>query len=481
MEGLKGNYDVVVCGTGLTETLVSGALCQAGKHLVHFDKYDYGGCRISKGLNDFINWVTENGEIIVNKCEEKLGTPIRNAAYAFDLMPMTMYSHDDLIQVLIDTKNFECVYLYLIDGLYYRTKDSFHSIPCSKSSIFQDKSIPMRQKRAVMKFISYFFPEAEFGHLTDTEEIQRKVEEFNDKPFKDLLTDLGFNEDLNGAFEYFIALAPKPLLTKEAVPRIRYFCKSFGIYGASSLLGSAYGSSELPQLFARHTAVYGGIYVLHHYPETVKAVNDSIELEVNEIGKITTSILITSPIYLPSTGKTKLIAYREVLLLTSPMFEQYHSVAVIPPNVMGNEKPVYIHQFDSSMKYCEKGQYIIHVSAMCEIRNIVDELLKELPEDSIVLRTSFVLTEPVAEVDGNGIYVVPSPSLDELVFGTNYFLSQAKEIMKRIDPTIPFYPKPTEVEVFIDEEEPAKEEKKEETKEEKKEEKEENEEEKKEE
>ena len=474
MNELKGNYDAVICGTGLTESLVSGCLSQAGKHVIHFDREEYGGCRVTKGINDFINWVGKNGEILVDNTEEKLKKPVRNSLYSIDLMPMTVFSRDDLIRVLINSNNFECVYLSLIDGMYYRKDCGFHSIPASKSAIFQDKTIPLKQKRAVMKFISYFFPQAEFGHLNDTENTKQLVKEYEEKPFSELLKKMGFDDDLVNAFEYFVALAPSDILTKEAVPRINEFCNSVGVYGISPLLAFNYGSSEAPQIFSRYSAVYGGTFVLRHVPENV-TLNDEnkFEMDVNEIGHIVSPLFIASPDNLIPTDETKLIAHREVLILSKSLVEGKGCfVGVIPPNMFDNEKPVYVHQFDSTLKYCDKDQYLVHFSSMCEIRNVVNSILEKLPEDSIILRAAFDIKEPIPK-PVKGTYVVPSPNIDELSFGTNYFLKQAKEIMNSIDPSISFYPKPTEVEILVDDEpkEGKKEEKKEEIKEEVKEEK----------
>lgn len=516
MEELKGTYDLIIAGTGLTESLVSGCCAEAGKKLINFDKStEYGGFLKTKGIHDFVKWANANGKIYTNNIERKLTSKVRNGAYAIDLFPIIVYSRDRIIEVLTNTKNFESLYVYLIDGLYFRTHDTFRVIPSSKSLIFTDSNLSLRQKRNVTKFISYFIPAEEYGHTIDTSDIQAKVESFKDKPFKDLLKSLHFDDDLSGAFEYFVASASKPLLTSEAVPRFRSFLSSFGRWGPTPFVEFAYGASESPQVFSRHSAVFGGIFVLDHYPQKVERdeENDELILTVDEIGEIRTKHLIASPEHLEGTGEQKLIANREVLILDRKMIDSDRSIAVISPGVYGNTHPIYIMQFDSVLKTCMDDQYVIHISSMGEIHDTVLKLLEEVraaslkekeekkaaakekgeaetnqttaeetdqnneqkdetenktedkkdeeqhetqpeiddPDDFIILHASFTLTENVPK-PVKGVIPVISPSLDEVAMGTNYFVDAASDIVKEIFPDIAFYPKPTEVEIVIEDE-----------------------------
>ena len=49
-----------------------------------------------------------------------------------------------------------------------------------------------------------------------------------------------------------------------------------------------------------------------------------------------------------------------------------------------------------------------------------------------------------------GVIPVVSPSLDEVAMGTDFFVDNAVRIMKDVFPDVEFYPKPTEVEISID-------------------------------
>ena len=448
---LQGDYDLIIAGTGLTECLVSGCFSQSGKKLLHFERSsEYGGFLKTKGIKDFIKWSKENGELIIDRIEEKLGSEVRNGAYCIDLFPLIYFSRDKIIDVLVNSNGFESVNAFLIDGLYYRSKEGFRQIPTSKSSIFSDKSLPLRQKRAVMKFVSYFLPPEEYGHAIDFEDIKAKVEEYNDKPFKELMDSLSFGDDLAGAFEYFVANASEPLITKVAVERIKKFLSSFGRWGPTPFITFSYGASEVPQALSRFSSVHGGLFILNHYPKQIERDENGLVLTVDDIGTIKTKALVASPEHIESTGEEKFIANREVLLLSKKLLDCERSIAVIAPGVLGNEKPVYIYQFDGTLRCCQENEYLVHLSSTGELRSVCDKLAEEIGDENIIFRTAFSLKENVPKKH-ECVYLVPSPSLNELSMGSNYFVDAAIEIVKQINPDIEFYPKPTEVEIVVEE------------------------------
>lgn len=454
---LAGTYDVVICGTGPTESLLSGCLAQAGKKILHLDSQcEYGGCRKTFGLRDLMEWAQTNGEVIVDKVVEKLGENYRNGAYCLDLMPLTIFAYDQLIQIVVDSGNADAINIQLMDGLYFRGQSGFRKIPSSKANIFTDKDIPNRQKRAVMKFIAYFFPELQYGHVIPTSDIETKVNEFIDKPFSDLLNAIGLDGELNSAFEYFVAHASSPILTKEAVPRIREFCKSIGRYGETPLLAFLYGASDFPQIYCRHSAVYGGTFVLNHKPENLQETDDGFTMDVKDIGTITAKCVISAiDQLLPETSEKKTIAKREIILTTKSLFEKNRSIAVIPPGMMDTEKPVYVFQFDYSLRTCQEDQYVIHLVSMSDVRKIGDQLVSEIGEEEVIARVSFDVTEKVGELP-NKVIGISSPSAADLIIGTNFFLQQSTDLLevikKLFGEDFPFYPAPTEVEIPIEEE-----------------------------
>ena len=455
MEDLAHNYDVVVIGTGPSEALVSGALAEAKKTLINFDKNgEYGGCRRTFNIRDFKEFIPKiGGEIIVDRVEEVLGKEFRASIYNIDLMPMVFYANDDLIQVLIDSQSSDAVRITTIDGLYFPGQGQFRNIPCSKQSIFTDKSLGLPQKRAAMNFITAFLPEEQYGHITKHQPTVDLINEYMEKPFSELLKAAKFDQDLSLAFEYFVACATEPILTKDAIPKIKTFIESIGRYCATPFITFIYGAADVPQVFDRHSAVYGGIFVLKHTPESIEKKEDgTFVLKVPQIGEVTTKTLIIGgdQVEYPEGTPKRVLANREVILCKESLVPASRSIIVIPPGRYNNDKPVWIFQFDSSTQMCGNGEYLYHFVSQGDVKSTADRLLELNPSiaESVILRAAFQLSEPEPSPI-EGAYFLQSPSASDFIVGSNYFVNQAKETVKKISEDIPFYPPPKEVEIDV--------------------------------
>ena len=455
MEDLARDYEAVVIGTGPSEALVSGALAEARKTLINFDKNkEYGGCRRTFNIRDFKEFVTsKGGEIIVDRIEEVLGTNFRASIYNIDLMPMIIYANDDLIQVLIDSQSSDAVKITTISGLYFPGQGQFRSIPCSKQAIFTDKTLGLPQKRAAMNFITAFLPEEQYGHITKHQPTVDLINEYMEKPFSELLKAAKFDEDLSLAFEYFAACATEPILTKNAIPKIKVFIESIGRYCATPFVTFVFGAADVPQVFDRHSAVYGGIFVLNHTPESIEKKEDgTFVLKVPQIGEVTTKNLIIGgdQVEYPEGTPKRIIANREVIICKEQLVPSSNSIIVVPPGRYNNDKPVWIVQFDSSTQVCGNGEYLYHFISQGDVKSTVDRLLELNPElaESVFLRAAFQLSEPEGSPIDGALFL-ESPKASDLIVGSNFFVNQAKETLKKISEDIPFYPPPKEVEVEV--------------------------------
>jgi RAB protein geranylgeranyltransferase component A len=222
------------------------------------------------------------------------------------------------------------------------------------------------------------------------------------------------------------------------------------VQNPTPILVNQYGGADLPQAFVQIASFSNAVFVLNHFPTSITRTNELIELEIQDIGKLTAKFLIAEPTVLPHAGD-RLLCQREVILSNAPLVPEGRSIATIAPGVMENSNPIWIVQFDSGVAVCEKGYFIIHFLSMGDLTTVVDRLTAELPENSIVLRTSFSLREVVPLPQEEGIFAIQSPSLDDLFVGTQYFVDQAKQIIHELAPDAEFFPPDTEVDIFVEE------------------------------
>lgn len=108
---MDDTYDVVVCGTGLVECILSGLLSQEGKKVLHIDRNPfYGGEGASLNLTNL--WKIFRPDA---KVPEYLG---QNRDWNIDLIPKFIMSNGKLVKILLKTRVSKYLEWKSIDGTY---------------------------------------------------------------------------------------------------------------------------------------------------------------------------------------------------------------------------------------------------------------------------------------------------------------------------------------------------------------------------
>uniref|UniRef100_A0A158P7V7 Rab proteins geranylgeranyltransferase component A n=1 Tax=Angiostrongylus cantonensis TaxID=6313 RepID=A0A158P7V7_ANGCA len=210
-ESLPDSVDVVVLGTGLTESIVAAACSRTGLSVLHLDRNKfYGGDWASFNLTTIADWVEEQQKNLVdevdvskyhNKLEDgeslmALGTrkTVRNVEqqwlpaseslmttdkgdnteqktirevmetewrrFSIDLVPKVLLARGSMVQTLCDSEvakyaEFKCVDRFLCLRDENEPKLSYSRVPCNKGDIFQDDTLSMVDKRRLMKFMTF--------------------------------------------------------------------------------------------------------------------------------------------------------------------------------------------------------------------------------------------------------------------------------------------------------------------------------------
>ncbi|KAK5004230.1 hypothetical protein LTR28_009197 [Elasticomyces elasticus] len=151
-------------------------------------------------------------------------------------------------------------------------------------------------------------------------------------------------------------------------------------YGKSPYIYPLYGLGELPQGFARLSAIYGGTYMLNTTVDEVmyeggKAVG--IKATMKERGdegegmKFETRAkkILADPSYFP--GKVQVVGHllRAICILNHPIDKTDNSDSlqlIIPQSQVGRKNDIYIAMVSSAHNVCPKGYYIAIVSTIAE-------------------------------------------------------------------------------------------------------------------
>lgn len=169
-------------------------------------------------------------------------------------------------------------------------------------------------------------------------------------------------------------------MAKDCVERIRLYVNSMARYGKSPYIYPLYGLGELPQGFARLSAIYGGTYMLNTNVDEVKYENgkvSGIRATMKERGeegdgmKFETkcSKILADPSYFPDKAKVVGHLIKAICILNHPIDKTDNSDSVqliLPQSQVGRKHDIYIAMVSGAHNVCPKGYYIAIVSTIAE-------------------------------------------------------------------------------------------------------------------
>ncbi|TFY66874.1 hypothetical protein EVG20_g4210 [Dentipellis fragilis] len=313
----EGNFDVVVLGTGLTESITAAALSKAGFKVAHLDVNPYyGGDEASLTVDELAQWADRRSSEPTDKADylssqrqrftsisHSETVPDHARHYSVSLMPSLIPSVGPLISSLVASGVSRYGGFRLLErvGIYDREK-GIKSVPGSKEDVFKSKEMSLVNKRRLMRFLMFAS-----GDFEDKPELQGH----QDTPFIEYLrTVFSLDQQVSEAITYALAFCTLPTdSTLPALKRLRDYLRSTGRYGASPfLIGHYGGSGEIAQGFCRVAAVNGGVYILDHKVRSITPPTDATSgtpsskyvIELDDFPEpFTADIILSSPDHLP--------------------------------------------------------------------------------------------------------------------------------------------------------------------------------------
>lgn len=283
--------DVLICGTGLAESILAAALAWQGTSVLHIDAHNVYGdsnmCLSSKDLTNWIQTVANGSEPTGMNAQFYVSAPgntsTRAKRFLFDLSPHLMFVKSDMLDLLIKSRVAKYLDFKGLSQFHTYESDSFEKVTGNKEAIFTDQSLNVRTKRKLMKFIKFVLEwqidETEFKHMLSNIAIDKFLEtefELEHPQIVELVIAIGLCDHLEVSASY-------------ALPRIRRYLLSLDVYGSFPAMYSMYGSAgELAQGFCRSAAVAGATYKLGvqlvHWDEqsNIATLSDGSKVQVTE-------------------------------------------------------------------------------------------------------------------------------------------------------------------------------------------------------
>ncbi|KAL7254929.1 hypothetical protein ACSBR1_009146 [Camellia fascicularis] len=358
-------YDVVVLGTGLKECILSGLLSVDGLKVLHMDRNDYyGGESTSLNLNQLWKRFRSN-----DTPPEQLGS---SRDYNVDMIPKFMMANGALVRVLIHTDVTKYLNFKAVDGSFVYNKGKIHKVPATDVEALKSPLMGLFEKRRARKFFIY---------VQDYEENDPKSHEgldLNKVTAKDVISKYGLDDNTVDFIGHALALhiddsyLDQPAM--DFVKRVKLYAESLARFqGGSPYIYPLYGLGELPQAFARLSAVYGGTYMLNkpeckvEFDADGKAFGVTSEGETAKCKKV-----VCDPSYLSDKVKKVGKVARAICIMSHPIPNTHdaHSVQIIlPQKQLGRKSDMYLFCCSYSHNVAPKGKFIAFVTTEAETDN----------------------------------------------------------------------------------------------------------------
>lgn len=357
-------YDAIVLGTGLKECILSGMLSVSGKKVLHIDRNKYYGGE-SASITPLEDLFSRFG---VELPEGKYG---RGRDWNVDLIPKFLMANGMLVKLLIHTGVTRYLEFKSVEGSYVYKGGKISKVPVDQKEALASDLMGMFEKRRFRNFLIYAqdFVQDDPKTWKDFDPINKTMQELYDK--------FGLDKNTQDFTGHALALyRDDDYLAEPAVKtinRIKLYSDSLARYGKSPYLYPMYGLGELPQGFARLSAIYGGTYMLDKpideivYDGSGKVVGVRSGEEVAKCKQV-----YCDPTYVPDKVRIKGKVIRCICLLDHPVANTKDALStqiIIPQKQVGRRSDIYVSLISSTHQVSAKGWFIGMVSTTVESDN----------------------------------------------------------------------------------------------------------------
>nr|CAD1822083.1 unnamed protein product [Ananas comosus var. bracteatus] len=280
-----------------------------------------------------------------------------------------MMANGALVRVLIHTNVTQYLNFKAVDGSFVYNKGKIYKVPATDVEALKSTLMGLFEKRRARKFFIY---------VQDYEENDPKSHEgldLNKVTAREVISKYGLDDNTVDFIGHALALhrddsyLDKPAI--DTVKRMKLYAESLARFqGGSPYIYPLYGLAELPQGFARLSAVYGGTYMLNkpeckvEFDGSGQAYGVTSEGETAKCKKI-----VCDPSYLPDKVKKVGRVARAICIMSHPIPDTHdsHSVQIIlPQKQLGRKSDMYVFCCSYAHNVAPKGKYIAFVSTEAE-------------------------------------------------------------------------------------------------------------------
>lgn len=364
---MEDTYDAIILGTGLKECVLAGLLGVAGKKILHMDRNKYYGGESASitPLEDLFERYS------VGKPGSHLG---RGRDWNVDLIPKFLMADGLLVKLLIHTGVTRYLEFKSIEGSYVYQGGKVHKVPADGSEALASGLMGLFEKRRFKNFIIWV-------HEFDEKDPKTFKDKNPNDPIIEIYKKFGLEKNTIDFIGHAMALhlnddyLQQPAI--ETIKRIKLYAESLMRYRVSPYLYPLYGLGELPQGFARLSAIYGGVYMLD------KPVDEIVMEEGKVVGvksgeeTAKCKFVVCDPSYQPERTKKVGQTVRAICILNHAIPNTKDALStqiIIPQNQVNRKSDIYVCCVSYTHKIAANGWYLAIVSTTVETADPHSEL-----------------------------------------------------------------------------------------------------------
>ncbi|XP_065340147.1 rab GDP dissociation inhibitor alpha [Cloeon dipterum] len=399
-------YDAIVLGTGLKECILSGMLSVSGKKVLHIDRNKYYGGESASitPLEDLFS------RFNAPKPDESYG---RGRDWNVDLIPKFLMAHGQLVKLLIHTGVTRYLEFKSVEGSYvYNKSGKISKVPVDEKEAFSSDLMGLFEKRRFKNFLVY---------VQDFKEDDPKTwKDMNPNvtTMKTVYDKFGLDPNTQDFTGHALALYRDddylnlPSLT--TIKRIKLYSDSLARYGKSPYLYPMYGLGELPQGFARLSAIYGGTYMLDKPVDELVMENGHVIGVRSGEEMARCKQVYCDASYVPDKARKTGQVIRCICLMSHPVpgtNDALSTQIIIPQKQVGRKSDIYVSLVSYTHQVAAKNWFVAMVSTTVETDQPENEiqhglkLLGPITQKFIWIQDYY---EPIDDGLASGIFISKS-------------------------------------------------------------------------
>ncbi|KAL8609899.1 Rab GDP dissociation inhibitor beta [Nucella lapillus] len=376
---MEESYDVIVLGTGLKECILSGMLSVYRKKVLHMDRNRYYGGESAS--------ITPLGEVFELFCKDKKDYG-RERDWNVDLIPKFLMANGQLVKLLVHTGVTRYLEFKSVEGSYVYKEGQIYKVPADEKEAMGSSLMGLLEKKRFRDFLQFVQEFDEKDPKTYSKYVADPMVSTSQELYDKFSLEQGTRDFTGHALALFLNDKYMEEPCVNLIKRCKLYSDSLSRYGKSPYLYPLYGLGELPQGFARLSAIYGGT-LSAIYGGTYMLDKPGCEIVYDASGKAEgvkdadgavakcSMAIVCDPSYAKDKCKVVGKVVRAICILSHAVENTKNgaSVQIIIPQAQVNRKDdIYVCVVSDAHQVCSKGHYLAIVSTTVETDNPEAEL-----------------------------------------------------------------------------------------------------------